>query len=213
MKKLFMILMMCIISSCSYYGAVNEKGERIDRIEEAIQITNSVENEKSENTEIKPKEQEIVENKENEVSRKENNEQKIQKSNNVQEIKKSTQVENSTKKASKSVKNSNTETKQEKAKETNTQKETSKKTETEQKKSSATQTEQKNQTTQKQEKSIYCIDGGKVHIAGDGENEHGYYKTYDEAFKAYEEYVKDWDYAHYKINQCFCGLYYFCATK
>lgn len=92
-------------------------------------------------------------------------------------------------------------------------KETSKEITTQAKQEEKKQEEKIQKNTQKQAEKIYCIDGGKTHIAGDGENEHGYYKTYDEAFKAYEEYVKDWDYAHYKINQCFCGLYYFCATK
>lgn len=42
-----------------------------------------------------------------------------------------------------------------------------------------TQTE--TQTTvieDKQEEKIYCVDGGKTHMLGDGENEHGYYKTW-----------------------------------
>ena len=69
------------------------------------------------------------------------------------------------------------------------------------------------QTTPKQEEKIYCVDGGKTHIAGDGANEHGYYKTWDEAFSAYEKYTEGWESSHFKINQCFCGLYYFSVTK
>ena len=68
-------------------------------------------------------------------------------------------------------------------------------------------------TTPKQEEKIYCVDGGKTHIAGDGANEHGYYKTWDEAFSAYEKYTEGWESSHFKINQCFCGLYYFSVTK
>lgn len=65
---------------------------------------------------------------------------------------------------------------------------------------------------QKQE-AIYCVDGGKTHIYGDGANEHGYYKTWDEAFKAYEEYTKGWESTQFKVEQCACGLYYFWVTK
>lgn len=75
------------------------------------------------------------------------------------------------------------------------------------------QEEKVKQTTPKQEEKIYCVDGGKTHIAGDGANEHGYYKTWDEAFSAYEKYTEDWESSHFKINQCFCGLYYFSVTK
>ena len=52
------------------------------------------------------------------------------------------------------------------------------------------QEEKTHQTTPKQEEKIYCVDGGKTHIAGDGANEHGYYKTWDEAFSAYEKYTE-----------------------
>ena len=65
----------------------------------------------------------------------------------------------------------------------------------------------------KQEEKVYCVDGGEIHIAGDGANEHGYYKTWDEAFDAYEKYTEGWESSHFKINQCFCGLYYFSVTK
>lgn len=75
------------------------------------------------------------------------------------------------------------------------------------------QVEQPKQTTPKQEEKIYCVDGGKTHIAGDDVNEHGYYKTWDEAFNAYEKYTEGWKSSHFKINQCFCGLYYFSVTK
>ena len=65
----------------------------------------------------------------------------------------------------------------------------------------------------KQEEKIYCVDGGKIHIYGDGANEHGYYQTWDEAFKAYEEYTKGWESTQFKVDQCACGLYYFWVTK
>ncbi len=53
----------------------------------------------------------------------------------------------------------------------------------------------------------------KTHIYGDGANEHGYYKTWDEAFKAYEDYTKGWDSTQFKVDQCACGLYYFWVIK
>ena len=60
---------------------------------------------------------------------------------------------------------------------------------------------------------LYYIIQGKTHIYGDGANEHGYYKTWDEAFKAYEDYTKGWDSTQFKVDQCACGLYYFWVIK
>ena len=71
----------------------------------------------------------------------------------------------------------------------------------------------KTESKPKKEEKIYCVDGGKVHIYGDGANEHGYYKTWDEAFKAYEEYTKGWESTQFKVDQCACGLYYFWVIK
>ncbi len=68
-------------------------------------------------------------------------------------------------------------------------------------------------TPAKKEEKIYCVDGGKTHIYGDGANEHGYYKTWDEAFKAYEDYTKGWESTQFKVDQCACGLYYFWVIK
>lgn len=51
-------------------------------------------------------------------------------------------------------------------------------------------------------------------MGGDGANEHGYYKTWDEAYKAFEEYTKDWDSGQHAIRQCqLCGKYYFWAIR
>ena len=71
----------------------------------------------------------------------------------------------------------------------------------------------KTESKPKKEEKIYCVDGGKVHIYGDGANEHGYYKTWDEAFKAYEDYTKGWESTQFKVDQCACGLYYFWVIK
>ena len=61
--------------------------------------------------------------------------------------------------------------------------------------------------------SYWCIDGGSHHIAGDGTNEHGYYKTWEDAHKAFEDYTKGWASVQYKISQCGCGLFYFWAIQ
>ena len=61
--------------------------------------------------------------------------------------------------------------------------------------------------------SYWCIDGGSHHIAGDGANEHGYYKTWEDAHKAFEDYTKGWASVQYKISQCGCGLFYFWAIQ
>ena len=70
-------------------------------------------------------------------------------------------------------------------------------------------TNNKQTKTKKQDK-IYCSEGGKTHLAGDGANEHGYYNTWDEAFSAFEKYAKGKDATNYAIRVCpGCGKYYF----
>ena len=91
--------------------------------------------------------------------------------------------------------------------------ETKKETTSEPKEETKPAQQTKAETKPKQEEKIYCVDGGKVHIYGDGANEHGYYKTWDEAFKAYEDYTKGWDSTQFKVDQCACGLYYFWVIK
>lgn len=59
----------------------------------------------------------------------------------------------------------------------------------------------------------WCIAGGKHHIAGDKENEHGYYNSWDDAYNAFLNYTADWLSSQYKISECSCGLYYFWAIK
>ena len=59
----------------------------------------------------------------------------------------------------------------------------------------------------------WCVAGGEHHVAGDGQNEHGYYSTWDEAYKAFENYTKSWASVQFKISQCSCGLFYFWAIK
>ena len=60
----------------------------------------------------------------------------------------------------------------------------------------------------------WCDEGGTHHMGGDGANEHGYYNTWNEAYKAFEEYTKDWDSGQHAIKQCqLCGKYYFWAIR
>lgn len=129
------------------------------------------------------------------------------------EIEKSVEIKEQAKVESKSINNSNqTREKQEQPKVE--KKQETPKEETSQTKSEPVVVEQpKTESKPKQEEKIYCVDGGKTHIYGDGANEHGYYKTWDEAFKAYEEYTKGWESTQFKIDQCACGLYYFWVIK
>lgn len=63
---------------------------------------------------------------------------------------------------------------------------------------------------QQQNTPYWCVDGGTHHIEGDEPNEHGYYSSWDEAYRAYEDYTKDWtSFYNYKIDSCACGQYYF----
>ena len=76
-----------------------------------------------------------------------------------------------------------------------------------------TNNNQSNTQTSQSNTAYWCVDGGSHHIAGDGADEHGYYKTWDSANEAFKQYTKDWDSCHYKIDVCACGLYYFWAIK
>jgi hypothetical protein len=67
-------------------------------------------------------------------------------------------------------------------------------------------------TTATEEK-YWCVDGGTHHVAGDGANEHGYYKTWDEAYNAFLNYTANWSSSQYKVSCCACGLYYFWAIQ
>ena len=89
---------------------------------------------------------------------------------------------------------------------------TSSQTTTSQSQNKTNNNQSNTQTTQKNT-AYWCVDGGSHHIAGDGPNEHGYYKTWDSANQAFKEYTKDWDSCNYKVDVCACGLYYFWTVK
>ena len=59
----------------------------------------------------------------------------------------------------------------------------------------------------------YCVEGGTIHLEGDGAGEHGYYNSWDEAFDAMNSYTAGWETFNYKIGSCPCGKYYFKVTK
>lgn len=61
--------------------------------------------------------------------------------------------------------------------------------------------------------SYWCVEGGTHHVAGDGDNEHGYYSTWDDAYSAFKDYTKGWTTVQFKVNCCACGLYYFWAIE
>lgn len=210
MKKIFIVVIIIAIGVFASYfigigtkNAENNTNEKIEESSNKMEEIAELENEQTqENEEIVQEEinESQVEN--SQVIEKKNetkNEQVIQQ-NEVVESKKSNKQLNQTKKQE-SNKSTQPSIK-------NDSKNTSTKKNTDQPK----QKTQKNETVTQQEK-IYCTDGGKTHIAGDGANEHGYYKTWDEAFNAYEKYTEGWESSHFKINQCFCGLYYFYVTK
>lgn len=69
--------------------------------------------------------------------------------------------------------------------------------------------ETSNQTAKKE----WCDEGGTKHWQGNGPNEHGYYKTWDEAWEALKSYMKDFESGNYAIRQCPCGLYYFWVVE
>ena len=100
------------------------------------------------------------------------------------------------------------------------------------KKEESNQSNQTNQTSQEQKQEqnntqksetekqytendleYWCVAGGKNHIDGNGTDEHGYYNSWDEAHKAFEEYTKDWASVQYQISSCACGKFYFWAIK
>lgn len=105
--------------------------------------------------------------------------------------------------------NSNKSTTSNKSQATNSTSNNSNKEQTE----ATAQTQPSSSEPTKQETAYWCVDGGTHHVAGDGANEHGYYSSWDEAYKAFEDYTKGWTSVQYKISQCSCGLFYFWAIK
>ena len=60
---------------------------------------------------------------------------------------------------------------------------------------------------------IWCDEGGSKHWQGSGANEHGYYKTWDDAWAAAQAYMKGSMSGNFMVRQCPCGLYYYWVKK
>lgn len=95
----------------------------------------------------------------------------------------------------------------------NTQDETTVKQETTSVEETPKEETQVTKTPTESDLEYWCVAGGEHHVAGDGQNEHGYYSTWNEAYKAFEDYTKGWASVQFKISQCSCGLFYFWAIK
>lgn len=61
----------------------------------------------------------------------------------------------------------------------------------------------------KKEEPIWCDEGGKKHWQGTRTHEHGYYQTWDAAWSACQNYMKNLKSGNYAVRQCACGLFYF----
>lgn len=106
-----------------------------------------------------------------------------------------------------------TSSKTEKTTQETTQKKEENKTSVVEKAKEETPIQQTQKTMTPDDLEYWCVGGGTHHIAGDRENEHGYYSSWDEANRAFEEYTKGWSSVQYKIDTCSCGKYYFWAIK
>ena len=60
---------------------------------------------------------------------------------------------------------------------------------------------------------VWCDEGGSKHWQGNGANEHGYYQTWDDAWQAAQECMKDSLSGNFMVRQCPCGLYYYWVKK
>lgn len=83
----------------------------------------------------------------------------------------------------------------------------------EEQKTNAIQPESKPKELTPEDLEYWCVAGGSHHVAGDGENEHGYYNTWDEAYNAFLNHTAAWSSSQYKVSCCSCGLYYFWAIQ
>lgn len=65
-------------------------------------------------------------------------------------------------------------------------------------------------STETKKTPVYCYEGGKKHLGGDGSYEHGYYNTWQQAWDALTVYMKDMNSGNYYIDQCLgCNKYYY----
>lgn len=115
MKKIIIILMMCIISSCSYYGKVNESGEKVTDFENTIQESKIEKDKRSNSTEENIMQIAITEKSKQEKQEQINQvETKKQNSNNDQDKSENVKVNNT--KTEKSVNQNNTQNREQQTK-------------------------------------------------------------------------------------------------
>lgn len=146
---------------------------------------------------------------EEELKQNENITENTEEQENTNTVKEKTEVQKEVSKTNSSQNTSTT--KKETSK--NTQDETTVKQETTSVEETPKEETQVTKTPTESDLEYWCVAGGEHHVAGDGENEHGYYSTWDEAYKAFEDYTKGWASVQFKISQCSCGLFYFWAIK
>lgn len=178
-------------------------------------ISNDIESDKVENIIIE-KHNIVEENKED--NKKEETKDKKKESSNkstnkkVEDAKKSTKTKstttasNKTKSTTKSTKKkSSTSSSSKKATSTTKKKTTTKKTT-----SDSTSKKDKTNKTEVEEDKYWCYEGGNVHYAGDDENEHGYYNSWDDAWEACKKHMNTLENScNYKVSECFCGKFYY----
>lgn len=202
MKKLIVVIML-LISSFSYYGAVDENGEKITDLQNIVGVENEVQNEVAEN-EI----QEIAE---------ENTVDEVSKTENIEQVEIAQEQPKEETKVSQNV-NTEISTQPKENKQPEIQKTTPKQ---EQVNTSVAETPKKEEpapqpvtkTLTPDDLEYWCVAGGTHHVAGDGANEHGYYSSWDEANQAFLNYTKGWASEQHKIDSCSCGKFYFWAIQ
>lgn len=115
MKKIIIILMMCIISSCSYYGKVNESGERVTDFENTIQES-KIEKDKISNSTEENKMQIAITEKSKQEKQEQINQDETKKQNSNNDQAKSENVKVNNTKTEKSVNQNNTQNREQQTK-------------------------------------------------------------------------------------------------
>lgn len=205
MKKLIVVIML-LISSFSYYGVVDENGEKNTNLQNLVGVKNLMQNDVVENIVQENLKEDKVDEMDSIAVANTTETQKnfINESKSEQKIEQKVKIDEN--------KESEVSTIKQEIKQSEVQKDEPKQEEVSQSKveenSTAISTQQSEQPI-----SNWCIDGGTQHIQGDGANEHGYYSSWDEAYQAFENDTKDWNACQFKIGECWCGKYYYWAIE
>ena len=86
---------------------------------------------------------------------------------------------------------------------------TNKSTSTQTSTSSNTKTSTIPTTSTPKAQAVWCFEGGNKHMAGSDAYEHGYYSTWQQAWEALTNYMRDFSSGNYYVDQCACGKYYY----